>query len=130
MKLAGSIVKEIAQEIETKTREFYEFVLPPVDIHMTDAEFVVVVDVPGFAKEDIDVRLEGNVLLVRAKREPDSDENDKLVCAQRPCIIDKKIRIPADSLDLSESVGSARYADGVLTITIQRKSRGHNILVE
>lgn len=126
MDLANTVVKEI----ETKTREFYEFVLPPVDIHMTDSEFVIVVDVPGFPKESIDVRLDGNILLIRAKRQTESNEGDKIVCAQRPQIIDKKIHIPADALDLSESVGSARYVDGVLSITIQRKTRGHNILVE
>ena len=130
MGIASTVVKEIADEIETRTREFYEFVLPPVDIHMTESEFIVIIDVPGFTKENIDVRLDGNILLVRAKREENENENDKIVCIQRPQKIDKKIRLPADSLDISESVSSAKYTEGVLTITIPRKNRGQNILVE
>lgn len=130
MGLASTVVKGITEEIETKTREFYEFVLPPVDIHMTDAEFIIVIDVPGFNKHSIDIHLDGNILLVRANRQSDKDENDKIVCEQRPHMIDKKICLPADALDLAESVGSAKYDDGVLTITVPRKTRGQNIPVE
>ena len=128
--MASTVVREISQELETKTREFYEFVLPPVDIRMTETEFVVVIDVPGFPKSDIDIRLDGNMLLVRAKREEAESEDDKIVCTQRPRILDKKIRLPADALDLADSVGSARCADGVLTITVPRSKRGQNIPVE
>ena len=129
MGLAGTVVKEICQELDTKTREFYEFVLPPADILQTDSEFVVIVDVPGFSREAIDVRLDANILRIRAEKKEDEDGADRLISAQRPRMLDKKIRLPADAQDLAESVGSARYDEGVLTVSVPRRTRGQNIPV-
>ena len=44
------VLKEIMKEIGNRSREFYEFVLPPVDIYEDAIELVVIVDLPGFQK--------------------------------------------------------------------------------
>lgn len=130
MGVATTMAREISREIGSKTREFYEFVLPAVDIHMTAREITVVADVPGFAKDSIDVRLDGNALIIRARRERPDGEESSIVCAQRPLFIDKRVRLPADAADIAESVGSARCEDGVLTVTIPRERRGTSIPVQ
>ena len=53
------------KEIGNRSREFYEFVLPPVDIYEDGIELVVIVDLPGFQK--IYVNISKDILTLRAK---------------------------------------------------------------
>src|SRR4051812_23370122 len=49
---------------ETRSEERY--VTPPVDIYETDEGLVVKADLPGVAKENMDIRVENNLLTIRA----------------------------------------------------------------
>ena len=44
------MTKEFIKEIGNKSREFFEFVSPPVDIVEDGNELVVIADVPGIGK--------------------------------------------------------------------------------
>ena len=48
MSVSRYVAKEIMKEIGNRSREFYEFVLPPVDIYEDGTELVIMVDLPGF----------------------------------------------------------------------------------
>jgi HSP20 family molecular chaperone IbpA len=48
---------------ETRTRERY--ITPPVDIYETSADLVVMADLPGVTKDDLDIRVESNLLTIR-----------------------------------------------------------------
>jgi len=50
---------------ETRSQE--QYVTPPVDIYETQDGLVVKADLPGVAKENMDVRVENNLLTIRAK---------------------------------------------------------------
>lgn len=119
------MAKELAREIGNKSREFYEFVLPPVDMYLEDDSLVVVTDLAGFEKKDIKVTLHGNILSIRAeKQEP---QKDNVVCRQRPSMIDKKIPLPAK---VKDDVSSAKFSQGVLTVRIPIIPSGKQISVE
>ena len=90
-------------------------------------KLTLLVDLPGFAKKDIKLSLDGNVLSIQACKEISDEKNHNMICNQRPNIIDKKMRLP---IDLGEGVSSAKYEHGVLTITIPVKKHGKNISVE
>ena len=45
------MAKELARELDSKSREFFEFVMPAIDMAEDGNELVVVIDVPGFAKK-------------------------------------------------------------------------------
>ena len=62
------LMKEMMKEIGNKSREFYEFVLPPIDMHLTDENLKVVIDIPGFSKKDIKLTLCGDILSIKAKK--------------------------------------------------------------
>lgn len=49
-----------------RTRNQERYVTPPVDIYETPEGLVVVADVPGVKEEDLDVRVDNNVLTIRA----------------------------------------------------------------
>ena len=128
MGLVKSMAKEMIKEIGNKSREFYEFVLPPVDMYLDNEKLTLLIDLPGFAKKDIKLSLDGNILSIQACKEISDEKNHNIICNQRPNIIDKKIRLPIDLRE--EQVSSAKYEHGVLTITIPVKKHGKDISIE
>lgn len=129
MGLVKSLAKEMMKEIGNKSREFYEFVLPPVDIHLENDKLILLVDLPGFTKKDIKLSLDGNILSIQACKEISDEKNHNMICNQRPNIIDKKMRLPVE-IDDAEKVSSAKYVDGVLTVIIPVKKHGKDISIE
>jgi len=127
MGLVHYMAKEVLKEIGNRSREFYEFVLPPIDIMLDEDTLIVTIDLPGFDKKDIKLRINGNILSINAKRETEHDGT--MVWHQRPHEIDKKIRLPIDVKEGEEAVGSAKYLHGVLTLKIPIKN-GKDITIE
>jgi HSP20 family protein len=130
MGLIKHMAKEAIREIGNKSREFYEFVLPPVDMHIENNNLVVTIDIPGFKKEDIKLSIHRNILSINAEKKEKNKPKDEIICKQRPNIIDKRIRLPMRIKDGEEKVNSAKYTDGVLVITIPVNTRGKNISID
>lgn len=130
MGLIKSMAKEAMREIGNKSREFYEFVLPPVDMHFDNNKLIVTIDVPGFKKEDIKLSIYRNVLSIKAEKKEKSQTKEDVICKQRPNIIDKKIRLPMRIKQGEEKVESAKYTEGVLVITIPVNTSGKNISID
>ena len=130
MGLARHMAKEIIREIGNKSREFYEFVLPPVDMHLENNNLVITVDIPGFNKDDIKLTIHGNILSIKAEKKINANNKNEIICNQRPNIIDKKIRLPIKINEGEEKVNSAKYTDGVLTIKIPISTTGKPISIE
>lgn len=130
MELVKSMAKEMMKEIGNKSREFFEFVLPPIDMHLHEDKLTLLIDMPGFEKKDIKLSLDGNILSIQACKEVPEKENHKIICNQRPNIIDKKIRLPVDVKDEDDAVSSAKYDQGVLTISIPVHKHGKDIKID
>ncbi len=124
------LVKEVIKEIGNKSREFYEFVLPPIDMHLNEASLKVIIDMPGFAKKDIELTLCGDVLSIKAQKTIDEMGSESLISNQRPNVIDKKIRLPISIKQGDEKIESAKYQDGILTLVIPVTKKGKNISIE
>lgn len=122
------LVKEVIKEIGNKSREFYEFVLPPVDMIEENDNLIIKIDIPGFSKKNIKLSIHGNVLSINAKK--DEDVSGTVIWKQRPDIIDKKIKLPMRIKKGEEQVNSAKYAEGVLTITIPIENAEKNIPIQ
>jgi HSP20 family molecular chaperone IbpA len=127
MGLGYYMVKEVIKEIGNKSREFYEFILPPVDMVLQNDNLIVTIDMPGFDKKEIKLRIHGNILSISAKRE--TVDEGTIIWRQRPNIIDKKVRLPMGVKEDEDLTASAKYRDGVLTLTIPIKT-GKNITIE
>ena len=128
MGLVKHVAKEFFKEVDDKSREFFEFVLPPIDLHEENDNLIVTVDIPGFDKNDIKVSMNGNVLSINAEKK--DAEGDRTIMKQRPCVIDKKMRLPITVKEGEEKVNSAKYADGVLTIEIPIIKKGKEISLD
>ena len=128
MGLVKHVAKEFFKEIDDKSREFFEFVLPPIDLHEENDNLIVTVDIPGFDKSDIKVAMNGNVLSINAEKK--DNENGRTIMKQRPRVIDKKMILPITVKEGEEKVNSAKYTDGVLTIEIPITKKGKEISLD
>jgi len=128
MGLVKHVAKEFFKEVDDKSREFFEFVLPPIDLHEENDNLIVTVDIPGFVKNDIKVSMNGNVLSINAEKKDATD--GRTIMKQRPRVIDKKMRLPITVKEGEEKVNSAKYTDGVLTIEIPITKKGKEISLD
>ena len=124
------LMKEVIKEMGNKSREFYEFVLPPIDMHLTDKNLKVIIDIPGFSKKDIELSLSGDILSIKAKKIIDKKNSETLISNQRPNMIDKKISLPIVIKEGEEEIESAKYEDGVLKLIIPVTKKSKNITIE
>lgn len=117
MGLGQYMAKEVMRELGNRSKEFYEFIMPAIDIVEDGNDLLIIIDLPGFAKKDIKLRIVGDILSINAKREP--EENIGTVYyRQRPSVIEKKVTLPISVSDDEKVVGTANYVDGVVTLRV------------
>jgi HSP20 family molecular chaperone IbpA len=124
------LVKEVIKEIGNKSREFYEFVLPPIDMYLYDDNLKIIIDIPGFTKKEIELSLCGDILSINARKITDGKKSEALISNQRPNVIDKKIRLPIEIKQGEEKIESAKYEEGILTLIIPVTKKGKDISIE
>lgn len=113
------MAKELMRELGNKSREFFEFVMPALDIYEDGSDLVILIDLPGFSKQDISLRILDNVLSISAKRQRnESTSTGTVYFQQRPLHINKKIPLPIKVTEEDQVLGSATYVDGVVTLRI------------
>jgi HSP20 family protein len=92
--------------------------MPATDIVEEDNDLVVTIDLPGFAKKDINLRIIGNVLYITAKREQE-EPLSTVYYRHRPLKIDKRVMLPISLKKEEEKVeGRATYENGIVTLRI------------
>ncbi len=123
-------MKEMIKEIGNKSREFYEFVLPPMDMYLNEKNLKIVIDIPGFAKKDIKLSLCGDILSIKAEKIIDEKDLKTLISNQRPNMINKKVRLPIEIKEGEEKIESAKYENGVLVLVIPITKKSKNITIE
>jgi HSP20 family protein len=117
MGLVQYMAREALKELDNRSREFYEFVMPAIDIFEDGSDLVVMIDLPGFAKKDIKLRIIKDVLSINAKRDPE-DIIGTVHLRHRPSQINKKVVLPLSLGEDETVVGAAKYVDGVLILRI------------
>lgn len=117
MGIGGFMAKGLAKELDNRSRDFYEFVMPAIDIVEDGSELVVTIDLPGFAKKDINLRITGNVLSISAKREQ-AETFGIVYYRHRPAKLEKKVWLPISVKDEDKVVGKATYENGVVTLKV------------
>src|ERR1700676_5303888 len=94
---------------------------PAVDIFETEHELVVKADLPEIKPEELDIRVENNILTIRGERKFDKKVNENNYLR-----VERSYGSFSRSFSLANTVNSeaikAEYKNGVLTLTIpQRK---------
>ncbi|MFL6512325.1 MAG: archaeal heat shock protein Hsp14 [Nitrososphaera sp.] len=118
MGIGGYVARELVKGLDDRSREFYEFVMPAIDIIEEGNDLVVTIDLPGFAKKDINLRIIGNVLYITAKRDQ-AEPLGTVYYRHRPLKIDKRVLLPISLKEEEEKVeGRATYENGIVTLKI------------
>ena len=119
MTLIDYAAREFSREIGKRSREFYEFVMPAIDMYEDENGLIVKIDLPGFKREEIKISVEEDILSIRAKRMESEDEKlGTILYKQRPVQIDKRISLPIPIKEGEKVTGTAIYSDGVVTLRI------------
>jgi len=87
----------------------------PMDAWREGDRFVIEFDLPGVAKESIDLDVERNVLTVRAERVARNGDWEALA-SERPKGVFSRQLVLGDNLDLDHI--EAAYAEGVLRLVV------------
>ncbi len=94
-----------------------------IDVSEKDDAYQVKADIPGVKKEDIHVRIDGNVVQIDAeiKREKETKGNgDKVLRSER--YWGNVSRTFSLAQDVDDSKVQAKYADGVLSLELPKKA--------
>jgi HSP20 family protein len=93
---------------------------PPVDIYETAQELVVKADLPEVDPQDLDIRVENNILTIRGER-----KFEKKVNEDHYLRVERAFGSFSRSLSLANTVNSeairADYQNGVLTLSIPKR---------
>ncbi len=104
-----------AREEKTTPGKYYQ---PLTDIFETDAELVVVMEMPGVDRSDLDIQVEKDVLSV------DGRIDFKKYETLKPVYTEYNVGHYSRSFSLSNAIDQdgigARMADGVLTLTLPK----------
>jgi HSP20 family protein len=103
-----------------------------VDVKEDDKAFTVHAEIPGVKKEDIQVDVSGDQVSIRAevKREKEEKKGEKLIHSERYYgMVSRSFSLPSE---VDDKGTVARYKDGVLDLTLPKKSGNgaHRIAVQ
>ncbi len=94
-----------------------------VDVTENDKAYEVKADIPGVKKDDINVRIDGNVVQIDAEAHGEKDtkgNGDKVLRSERyQGSISRTFSLASD---IDEGKVAAHYADGVLSLTLPKKT--------
>jgi HSP20 family protein len=92
-----------------------------VDVTENDTAYIVRAEIPGVKKDDINVAIDGSQVEISAevKNEKEVKEGERVLRSER--YYGKVYRAFALGHEVDESATQARYADGILELTLAKK---------
>lgn len=93
---------------------------PVLDVHETEKEFQINVEVPGMSETDIDISMSRDSLTITGEKREEKEENSKGVyrLERRYGSFSRSIPLPDNCVD-TEKV-EASYSNGILTIKLPK----------
>lgn len=104
-----------------------------MDVKENGDAYTVMAEMPGVRKEEIHVSIEGDMVMVSAevKQEDTQTKDDKVLRSERYYgSVSRGIQLPQD---VDQSAASARYDNGILTLTLPKKktaSGSHKLRID
>lgn len=103
------------------TTEYAPPAVPLVDIVDSPDELVVLVDTPGFEKEELEIHADGNALYISGDRQDrpaaDPDKGEQSLRNERPLRLERSITLP---MQIDPENVIAKHENGVCRITVPK----------
>ncbi len=103
--------------LDTKNND--RVIFPPVDIYENDSEFVVVADIPGVDKSNIDITINDNKLEINGKI---SNKNDVDSLRYREFYLQNYYRAFNVGSVIDSNAINATVVNGVLTLKLPKRN--------
>lgn len=106
--------------------------VPATDVHETENEIVVKAELPGFSPDQIDIRLEGNVLTLKGQATSEQERKDEgqvHLRERRMSSFQRSFALPS-GVDADKA--EANFENGVLTLKLPKRedARARHIAVK
>ena len=97
------------------------FGLPPADIRETDAAYILAVELPGLSRDDIELRIDGDALILSGHKTEEIDDgaSSYRVSERRYGRFERAFPLPAD---VERERIEAQFKDGVLRVTLPKSA--------
>ena len=105
--------------------ELAELKAPKVDIIDRETEIVVKAELPGVAKEDVDVTMTDNSVTIkgRSSHEEKEEKGNYYRCEISRGSFSRTVALPAD---VNADKARATFNDGILELTIPKEEKSHS----
>jgi len=115
-RLGFPVEENLERIMESKAK-----MLMPLEVYETPTELVVKVELPGVKKEDVDITIRDNYLVIRAEKKEEKEEEKQHVHVVERVYgtFERVIPLPAD---VDTDNAKASFKDGVLEIRFPKKS--------
>ena len=113
--LIAEISKELLKNVGEISRDIYGALYPALDIVEDGSDLLIIADLPGFKREEINVRLAYNSLTINAEKEP-PEYSGLVYMKQRPLKVNRTVHLPIKIEDEKEISG--KYENGILTLRV------------
>ena len=113
----GDIVNDIFTEDQKTSRPTFR---PNIEFIEKEKSFLLSVALPGMAKENISIKLEGDILKITGENKSPKKEGTAIVSEIRYGKYTRSLKLPQNVNTLSTD---ANYTDGVLYITLDKKEK-------
>jgi HSP20 family protein len=123
--LAGSfdsLLDELFRPARAWSNGDYEPLPIRLDVKETAQAYAVHAELPGVKKQDIAIEINGNEVSLSAetRREADASEGEKWLRVER--YVGKTARKFVLPVEVDEALAEAKFADGVLELTLPKKA--------
>jgi HSP20 family protein len=116
-------LNDIVREFIAPARADQQALAIRSDVSETDNAYVVRAEIPGVRKEDIQVTIDGGEVTIGAevKRGHEARDGERVLRSER--YEGSAFRSYAFASDIDEAASEAKYADGVLQLTLVKKAQ-------
>ena len=94
---------------------------PALDVAETERDYTVRLDMPGVAKEDVKVSVEGRQVTVQAQTQRNDEKKDGERIVYRERAVSSYARSFTLPLEVDQAEASAKLEHGVLTLTLPKR---------
>ncbi|MHB8667561.1 MAG: Hsp20/alpha crystallin family protein [Burkholderiales bacterium] len=115
--LKGFFVRPMAYEGQPATAGRIK-----IDVTEKDGAYVVHAEIPGVKKDDIQVNIDGDQVSISAETRGEKEVMEDERVLHRERYYGKVARAFRLGTDIDQSLANARYADGVLELTLPKKA--------